>query len=155
VFPFLIKILHAIDDIIETLQPIIQLLVEILITDWGSTSRVSGKLCIKVNTIRTGFHRQLLYPLRKWGESIFLKRLTEKMGLTMKLWCFFKVFSYESKKATLSSCCLFSWEYWSALHVKDSPRSNQRRPSVATRFFSVFSFSTKDSSVSERDLLAS
>ena len=39
--------------------------------------------------------------------------------------------------------------------MKESPLSNHRSPSVATRFFSGFSFSTKDSSVAETDGVAS
>ena len=33
--------------------------------------------------------------------------------------------------------------------MKDRPRSSHRRPSVAVRFFSFFSFSTSDSRVAE------
>lgn len=80
---------------------------------------------------------------------------TEKTPFTTKLWNLRRVTSYDLLNATLSSSDLFACAFCRALHVNESPRKSHIRPSVAGRFFSVFSFSTSCSSVSEADGAAS
>lgn len=71
------------------------------------------------------------------------------MPLTIKLWNFFRVASYDLVKATESSSAWLAWAFCKALQVKERPRSSHIRPSVAVRFFSPFSFSTSCSSVAD------
>lgn len=69
--------------------------------------------------------------------------------MTTKLWNFLSVASYALVKLTVSSSLLSAWLRASAIWVNLSPRSSQRRPSVAVRFFSPFSLSTSASSVAD------
>ena len=83
------------------------------------------------------------------------EELTEKMPLTMKLWNFLRVASYACVNAAESSVVGAAWAAWRALQVKERPRRSHMRPSVAVRFFSPFSFTTRSSSVEDLSGVAS
>lgn len=85
------------------------------------------------------------------GESLHETKqgLTEKMPLTTKLWNFLSVPSYDSLKAAESSLLGLAWAARRALQVNERPRRSHMRPSVAVRFFSPFSFTTRSSRVDD------
>ncbi len=71
------------------------------------------------------------------------------MPLTTKLWNFFSVASYDLVKAVESSSVGFACAARRALHVNESPRISHSKPSVAVRFFSPFSLTTRSSRVDD------
>src|SRR5262245_27297981 len=84
-------------------------------------------------------------PQEKKKEEI----RTANTPFTTKLWNFLRVTSYDLLNAGASSSDLFACRFCSALQVKERPRINHMRPSVAVRFFSPFSFSTSCSRVAD------